>query len=101
MILDYFAEMECDDEDKIVLVSSSTLVAMHLAIFIKRKYVPFVANIHTEALPLGFKGHLGTKGAQNISFCFGGIRMLFINCHLQAHIKGETMRNEHWAQINT
>ena len=50
---------------------------------------------------MGFKGHLGNKGAHNISFYLGDMRMLFINCHLQAHEKGEAQRNEQWAEINS
>jgi hypothetical protein len=94
MILDYFAAKEgVAPEDKIVLVQSTTLVAMHLAVFIKRKYVPYISNITTEALPLGFKGNLGNKGAHSISFSLGGIRLLFINCHLEAHEQKFIERN--------
>ena len=47
LILDYFAFKDEGNQpgDQIVLVSSATLVAMHLAIFIKRKYAPYVSNI--------------------------------------------------------
>ena len=101
MIVDYFSAKEgVAPEDKIVLVQSTTLVAMHLAVFIKRKYVPYISNIKTEALPLGFQGNLGNKGAHSISFSLGGIRLLFINCHLEAHEHKFSERNLQWARIN-
>ena len=30
------------------------MVALHLAVFIKRKYIPYVQNISSDSLPLGF-----------------------------------------------
>lgn len=70
------------------------MVAMHLAVFIKRKYVPYISEITTEALPLGYSGNLGNKGAHSITFNLGGIRLLFINCHLEAHEHKFVERNQ-------
>ena len=83
-----------------VMVRSATMVALHLAVFIKRKYVPYITGIESDALPLGFSGKLGSKGAVSVSFKLAGQSMLFINCHLNAHWQDFEMRNMQWIAIN-
>lgn len=68
-----------------MLVRSASMVALHLAVFIRRKYVPYITDIGSDALPLAFYGNLGSKGAVSVNFSLGNMRMLFINSHLDAH----------------
>lgn len=83
-----------------ILVHSASMVALHLAVFIKQKYVPYITNVGSESLPLGFGGNLGSKGAVSVNFDLGGMRMLFINCHLEAHDYAFEKRNLQWMNIN-
>ena len=60
-IVDYFAgkldsqePVNVPEDEQIVLVHSSSMVALHLAVFIKRKYIPYITNIGSDFLPLGF-----------------------------------------------
>ena len=101
IIVDYFAgklkgqkPRNVPEDDQIVLVHSSSMVALHLAVFIKKKYIPYITNVGSDFLPLGFGQMLGSKGAISVNFDLGGMRMLFINCHLDAHAYAFEKRNK-------
>lgn len=72
-------------EEEMVVVNAVTLVALHLVVLIKRKYVPYIANVQADYLPLGLGKMLGNKGGISISMNLCGTRLLFLNSHLEAH----------------
>lgn len=72
-------------EDEMVIVNAVTLVALHLIVLIKRKYVPYISNVKADFLPLGLGKVLGNKGGISISMQLCGTRLLFVNSHLEAH----------------
>jgi hypothetical protein len=43
---------------------------------------------------------VSNKGAVCISFKLGSVRMVVINCHLEAHNEGLERRNVQWNKIN-
>ena len=51
-------------------------------------------------MALGFGNVVSNKGAVGISFKLGSIRMVVINCHLEAHNEGLERRNVQWNKIN-
>jgi hypothetical protein len=82
------------------MVNSISLAAIHMIVVIRKSLAPYVSNVKNNQLPLGFKGMMPNKGGICISFNIGNTRMMFINCHLEAHNEGLEGRNEQWNIIN-
>lgn len=94
VIEEYFGTDE--DTSSFTVINSIALAATHLIIICRTKYVPYISNISNESLALGIGDMLTNKGAVCISFKLGKSRLLFINCHLEAHEKNLMRRNEQW-----
>jgi len=45
-------------------------------------------------MPVGWGNKVANKGAVKISFTLDNMRLLFINCHLEAHDENRHRRNE-------
>ena len=104
-VMEYFATAKSlDDGDKhdneYILVNSISLAATHLMIMIRKTLVPYLSDIKYDELACGTGDMLSNKNGVCISFRLGSIRMLFINCHLQAHDEGLERRNEQWNKLH-
>lgn len=66
------------------LLSSNTLCAIHLIIFIKEKYFYELTEIKKNVVKTGGKNLFGNKGAVGISFKLFGMSFMIVNCHLAA-----------------
>jgi len=75
------------------MVHSNTLAAIHIMIIVKKELVQYLSEIKSESMALGLGNVLTNKGAVMISFKLGTSKLLFINCHLEAHDEGLEKRN--------
>ena len=102
LILQYFNNKKTVDsyKDEFVMVNSISLAAIHLIVIIRKRFAPYLSEIKNSEMALGYQGMLANKGSICISFKLGKIRMLFINCHLEAHNEGLKKRTQQWNQIN-
>lgn len=91
LIMDYFNPK--DRQKRYVMVNSISLAATHLIVVVKTYLAPYLSNITNEVLPIGAGEILTNKSSECISFKLGDIRMLFINCHLEAHLPNLDKRN--------
>jgi hypothetical protein len=80
--------------EEFIMVNSISLAAIHLIVIIRKRFAPYLSEIKNSELALGYKGMLANKGSICISFKLGKVRMIFINCHLEAHTGGLIKRNE-------
>ena len=76
-----------------VMLTSVSLAATHAIVIVRKSLLPLISQIETKELAMGFGNRLPNKGAVSISFTLDGKRLLFINCHLAAHIYRRTQRN--------
>jgi hypothetical protein len=76
------------------MVHSNTLAAIHIMIIVKKELVQYLSDIKSESMALGLGNVLTNKGAVMISFKLGTSKLLFINCHLEAHDEGLEKRND-------
>ena len=100
MIKQYFG-ITSDGKGEFFMVHSNTLAAISSIIIIRKNYLHLVSNIQTNFQVLGFANSLPNKGAVSISFNLGKRRLLFISCHLDAHIQNRKSRMEQWLEIKT
>ena len=96
-LMEYFNQGDSKD---FTLINSIALAATHMVIICKKRLIPYISNIHNETLSIGMGDMLSNKGSVCISFMLGKLRLLFINCHLEAHDGGLVRRNEQWLNIN-
>ena len=86
-------------------VASQTLVAIHLALFVRNKVLDQVTDVQIAHVSTGLKtgvgGKLGNKGGVGISCAIGDTSFLFVNCHLAAHYKHVAQRNSDFHRIDT
>lgn len=75
------------------------MAAIHGVIIVKRELLHMVKNIQTDIIAVGFGNTLPNKGAVSISFELCGKKLLFINCHLSAHMHRRAKRAREWKQI--
>ena len=75
------------------MISSVSLTATHLVIFVSKRLSPLISNIQVDTLATGFKNKLGNKGAVMIKFNLVDKEMMFINCHLHSGLDGVGKRN--------
>lgn len=81
------------------MLESHTLMAMHIAIFVRRSLLPHIKDVRTSFVSCGVTEQIANKGANSISFTVGSTRMMFINCHLAAHQNNVDIRNEQYHAI--
>jgi len=62
-----------------------------MIVLIKKELINLVTDIKFKTVPLGMMGQ-ANKGAVSISMKFSGKRLLFINCHLEAHNENRIRR---------
>ena len=75
------------------LISSETLCAIHLIIFVKKNLYKQISKIKKNVVKTGAKNLLGNKGAVGISFNIFNISIMIINCHLAALHNRSEQRN--------
>lgn len=75
------------------MISSVSLTATHLAVFINRKLSPLVANVETDYVATGFKNTIGNKGGVMIKFDLVDSSVVCINSHLHSGLDGVAKRN--------
>lgn len=63
-------------------VSSNVLQAMHIIIIAKKRLIPIIKNVKSYYKATGIKNVLGNKGAVNVAFQVGDLRVNCISCHL-------------------
>ena len=68
-----------------ISVNSVSLAAISLIVLIKKKHVNLISNIKNDVISVGWGNTIANKGAVCISFVIGGKKVIFINCHLEAH----------------
>ena len=81
------------------LISSETLCAINLIIFIKKNLFQHISKINKNVVKTGAKNLLGNKGAVGISFNIFNLSIMIINCHLAAYQKKSEKRNENFFRI--
>ena len=80
-------------KEKYELISSETLCAIHLVIFIKESLIKDISKVRVNKVKTGAKNLLGNKGAVGISFNIFNISIMIINCHLAAYQDRSIQRN--------
>ena len=78
---------------KYILIATSTLCAIHLAIFVRTSLIKNVSKLKMNCVKTGASNLLGNKGAVGISFQIFNIRISIINCHLAARYANSEKRN--------
>ncbi|CAO1340761.1 unnamed protein product [Diamesa serratosioi] len=68
-----------------VLLHSTSLGTLHLAVFIRRDLIWFCSEPEDASLSVRPGSAFRTKGAVAISFCLFGTSFLFVTSHLTAH----------------
>ena len=80
---------KCDNyvpnDNAYVVVHDVALGATSLTVLIRRKYVHLVTDIESDSMAIGIMNMVANKTALNISFKLSGKKLMFINCHLEAH----------------
>ena len=64
------------------IVSSHSLVGIHLVVFALIRIIPLINNIQSSHVATGVWNSLGNKGGVGVSFNVGNTSLIFINCHL-------------------
>jgi len=67
--------------------------ATSMIVLIKKDLIDLVKEIKFKTVSLGMMGQ-ANKGAVSISIKFSDKRLLFINCHLEAHNENRIRRKE-------
>ena len=67
-----------------VLISSETLCAIHLVIFVRSTLIKNISKVKVNSVKTGAKNLLGNKGAVGICFNIFNLSIMIINCHLAA-----------------
>ena len=80
-------------KEKYELISSETLCAIHLVIFIKESLIKHISKVRVNKVKTGAKNLLGNKGAVGISFNIFNLSIMIINCHLAAYQDRSLQRN--------
>ncbi len=69
-----------------------------MIVLIKKNLIDLVTEIKFKTVSLGMMGQ-ANKGAVSISMKFSDKRLLFINCHLEAHNDNRIRRKEQFDLI--
>jgi hypothetical protein len=75
--------------------------AVHIAVFVTKRLLPYVKNIEKASVMTGFNGTVANKGCSAISFTLGATSFLFCSAHLEAHTHNVAARNEGWKRIES
>ena len=89
---------ECLGNDYIMITSVS-LQATHLVIFINKRLSPLVSNVETDFIATGFKNMMGNKGAVKIQFDLVDTKIVVMNSHLHSGMEGVSKRNNDVTQL--
>ena len=81
-------------------IGSQTLVAIHLAVFVKASLVDLISNVQTGYHGTGLGGTLGNKGGTALAMTIGKTSFLFVNAHFAAHQKKVEQRNADFHNID-
>lgn len=84
-----------------VKLSSSSLMAMHLVIFIRSTLVSRISHIRISNVATGVGNVLGNKGGVAVSFQIDRIKVLCISSHFAAHDTEINRRNLDYKRIKT
>ena len=76
------------------MVHSNTLASTHMLIIARKELASYIHNVQSDQVAVGLGDMLSNKGAVQISFNLGKLRLCFINCHLAAHDEGLQRRNQ-------
>jgi len=87
LIREYFGISKDNTKGEFAIINSNSLAAISIVLIIRKKYLHLLSNIETNSVAVGFAKSLPNKGAVSVSFNLGQNRLLFINCHLEAHIQ--------------
>jgi len=79
-----------------MIINSIALASIHLIVISRKSLIPYISEVRNDTLALGIGDMCANKGGVNVSFKLGAKRLLFINCHLEAHDHNLLRRNEQW-----
>merc|ERR1712166_724692 len=82
------------------LIAQETLVATHIAVFVKKELLPLVSATESSSVATGLGNTLGNKGGVGVGFTVGSTSFLFINAHFAAHQNKIAERNRDFQRIN-
>jgi hypothetical protein len=86
--------------DRYTLVATETMMAIHIAIFVRTGLMKHVKHVETSQIATGLlNGRVGNKGAVGVSFRLGCTRLLFLSAHFAAHQTKVEERNSDFARI--
>jgi hypothetical protein len=84
--------------DGYTCIGSQTLVAIHLAVFVRVPLLPLVSSVQTAHVSTGAM-NIGNKGAAAVALSVGRTSFLFVNAHLAAHQERLEQRNADFHRI--
>ncbi|KAK4311833.1 hypothetical protein Pmani_016704 [Petrolisthes manimaculis] len=82
-----------------VRISSERLQGIVTNVFVKRKHLAHVRDIHTTVVRTGLGGLWGNKGASCVRFCLYGCSVCVVNSHLAPHDSGYKERVDNFNTI--
>jgi phosphatidylinositol-bisphosphatase len=94
-----FFTLEISRQQKFVLLRSYQLVGIVLSLFVREDYVPFIREVHSEIVKVGFKGIAGNKGAISMRFNFHASSFCFTCAHFAAGSSNVEERNANYHEI--
>ncbi|KNC50149.1 inositol polyphosphate 5-phosphatase [Thecamonas trahens ATCC 50062] len=83
-----------------VLLRSHTLMAIHIAVYVRASLLEAVTHLRSDAVATGIANLVGNKGGVAVSVHVAGVAMLFVCAHLPAHQGAVSERNEAYHRIN-
>ena len=83
-----------------VCVGSQTLVAIHLAVFVRRPWLERVSSVQCSHVATGQADMLGNKGGVAIAIAIGATSFVFVNAHFAAHQTKVHQRNADFHRID-
>ncbi|KAL7754149.1 translation elongation factor EF-1 alpha [Sorochytrium milnesiophthora] len=84
-----------------VIGKTMALGGMHLTLAVWAKCSHLLSDVEASTVKTGIANVVANKGAIGFSACFGGVRMLFVNCHLTAHQHNVDARNNDYHRIES
>jgi hypothetical protein len=63
-------------------VSAHSMAAVHMIVFAKKRLIPIINEVESQYVATGVKNIFGNKGAVNVAFTIGDIRINCVSCHL-------------------
>ena len=87
--------------DDYVCIGSQTLMAIHLALFVRRARLSDIGGVQMACVSTGAGGVMGNKGGVAVACYVGKTSFLFVNSHLAAHQHKVSERNADFRRIDT